>query len=86
MSNGNEQKKPIPLNIDEQRAIRLLRDSMKRKPEIAAALMQGMSKEVAVKVLLQAKEELNALMEMSRAFSAAALTLTKLDEPKEPTC
>jgi hypothetical protein len=76
----------IPLNYEEREAIKVIRKSMQRKPEIAAVIMQGMSKEAAVKVLLQARDELNDLMQMSRAFSEAARVLTKLDEPKEPTC
>jgi len=75
----------IKLMLDEQQAIRLLRKSMQRKPEIATLLMQGMAKETAVNVLLSAQKELNDLLAVSHAFSVAAGELVKLDKPKEKT-
>jgi hypothetical protein len=62
---------------EERQALAVLRKAMKRKPHIAAALMEGMSKEVAVSVLLQAKTEMAALMEVSHAFTTAAGVLAK---------
>ena len=68
------------LNYDERMAIKTLRASMKRDPQIAALLLEGMSKEVAVAVLLQAKKEINLLLEVSRAFSEAAGKLAKIEK------
>ena len=68
---------------EEQNAIALLRKSFKRKPEIASALLDGMSKELASIVLKKASEELTDLLMVSQAFSAAAKKLVELDTPKE---
>lgn len=65
------------LTYEERQALAVLRKAMKRKPHIAAALMEGMGKEVAVTVLLQAKTEMAALLEVSRAFTTAAGVLAK---------
>jgi len=65
------------LNYEERQALAVLRKAMKRKPHIAAALMEGMGKEVAFTVLEQAKTEMTALMEVSRVFTAAAGVLAK---------
>lgn len=73
----------VKLNMEEQQAIRLLRKSMQRKPYIATLLMQGMAKETAVNVLVQAQKELADLLAVSHAFSTAAGELVKLDQPKE---
>jgi len=68
---------------EEKNAIALLRNSFKRKPEIASALLDGMSKELASIVLKKASEELTDLLMVSQAFSAAAKKLVELDTPKE---
>ena len=68
---------------EEKNAIALLRKSFKRKPEIASALLDGMSKELASIVLKKASEELTDLLMVSQAFSAAAKKLVELDTPKE---
>lgn len=65
------------LSYEERQAVALLRKAMRRRPHIATALMEGMSKEVAVTVLLQAKAELEALMKISHAFTTAAGMLAK---------
>jgi predicted DNA-binding protein (UPF0251 family) len=72
------------LNYEEREALRVIRKYMQRKPEIAAALMEGMAKEVAVNVLLQAKKELDQLLAINRAFIAVAGELAKID--KEQPC
>lgn len=66
---------------DELTAIRQIRKSMRKKPEIIAKIMEGASREMASRVLIQAKTELGQLLEVSRAFSAAAGVLAK--QPKE---
>lgn len=71
------------LNYDERMAVKTLRASMRRNPQIAAQLLEGMSKEVAVAVLLQAKKEIELLLNISRTFSAAAGEIAKAE--KEPS-
>ena len=74
-------EKQMPkLNYDERQAFALVRKTIKRRPELAAALMEDMSKEVAVSVLLQAKKELDQLLVINRAFIAASSALAKNPE------
>lgn len=73
------------LTYEEKNALDVLRKAMKRKPQIAAALMEGMAKEVAHTVLVQAQKELADLLKVSHAFSEAAGTLAKMDKDKEKT-
>jgi len=74
-------EKHIPkLNYDERQAFMTVRKLIKRRPELAAALMEDMSKEVAVSVLLQAKKELDQLLVVNRAFIAASSALAKNPE------
>lgn len=73
----------LKLSYEERMALATLRKSLPRKPELAAALMQGMSKEVANAVLKQAAKELNDMLTVSRAFSAAAKALIALDKTEE---
>lgn len=73
------------LTYEEKNALDVLRKAMKRKPQIAAALMEGMAKEVAHTVLVQAQKELADLLKVSHAFSEAAGTLAKQYKDKEKT-
>lgn len=75
----------LTLTYEERIALNTLRKSLPRKPELATALMQGMSKEVAYAVLKQVSKELNDMLIVSQAFSAAAKTLIALDKTKEST-
>jgi hypothetical protein len=71
-------EKQMPkLNYDERQAFALVRKTIKRRPEFAAALMEDMSKEVAVAVLLQAQQELKTMQLVASAFSNAAGVLAK---------
>jgi hypothetical protein len=71
-------EKQMPkLSYDERLAFALVRKTIKRRPEFAAALMEDMSKEVAVAVLLQARDELATMQTIARAFSEAAGVLAK---------
>jgi len=67
-------------NYQELEAIRVIRKSMLTKPEIITRIMDGMAHEQAANVLLKAKEELAQLLEVNRAFVAAASHLAKKDE------
>ena len=71
------EKKLPAMNYDERQAFMTVRKLIKRRPELAAALMEDMSKEVAVSVLLQAKKELDQLLVINRAFIAASSALAK---------
>lgn len=65
----------LSLTVDELRAFRLLRDVIRRKPQIIPALLEGISREVAINVLMKAKTELNQLLEVNRAFVSASSAL-----------
>jgi predicted DNA-binding protein (UPF0251 family) len=79
----NETKPEIKLSYEERQALPVIRKLLMRKPEAANLIMQGMAKEVATRVLLQAKKELDDLLAVAHAFSVAAGELVKLDQPKE---
>lgn len=64
-------------------ALKVLRAGIKRNPALAAAILDGMSKEVAVNVLQSAQKELATLLTVSQAMTAAAAALTKLDTPSK---
>lgn len=68
---------PVSLTYEERRAWLVMRKLILRRPEVATALLEGLSKEAATRVLLAACDELNTLLEVNRAFSAAAAALTK---------
>jgi hypothetical protein len=74
------EKKLPAMNYDERQAFMTVRKLIKRRPELAAALMEDMSKEVAVSLLLQAKKELDQLLVVNRAFIAASSMLAKNPE------
>lgn len=70
--------KQLPkLGYDEINAFTTVRKIIKRKPEIAAALLEDMSKDVAVAILHQATKELNDMQAIVRAFSQAAGEIVK---------
>jgi predicted DNA-binding protein (UPF0251 family) len=70
----------IKLTYEERQALPVIRKLLKRKPDAANLIMQGMAKEVAVNVLLQAQKELADLLKVSQAISAAAGEIAKLDK------
>jgi hypothetical protein len=72
-----EETKPVWYTLDEIAAINQIRKSMRTKPEIVARIMKGGSYAMAERVLLRAKDELSELLEVHRAFVAAASTLAK---------
>lgn len=65
------------LTYEENQAIQVIRRTLKRKPELAAALMEGMSKEAAVTLLQQVSKELKDLQAVASAFSTASAALVK---------
>jgi len=73
----------LGLTYEERQAWPVIRKAIKRKPELAAALLNGLVKEGAVLVLQQASKELTDLLAMNRAFSAAAAELAKAMPTKD---
>lgn len=71
----------LKLTYEERNALAVIRKALRRKPELANAILAGMSRGVAVRVLQQGQKELADLLSVSRAFSEAAAELTKLDAP-----
>ncbi len=70
----------IKLSYDERNAITVVRMMLKRNPAKAKFIMDGMAKEVAISVLLQAQKELANLLKVSQAISAAAGEIAKLEK------
>jgi len=78
----------LKLTYEERQAWPVIRKLIKRKPEYAPALLEGLPKESAVHILLTAKKELDDLLAVNRAFSEAAAKLAALDKsnlrPEQP--
>jgi hypothetical protein len=72
-----DETKPVAYTYEERIAIKQIRESMLKKPEIIARIMDGAAHELAARVLLKAKDELSQLLEVNRAFVAAASVLAK---------
>ncbi len=70
----------VNLTYQEREAMHVIRKLLQRKPDAANLIMQGMAKEVAVNVLLQAQKELADLLKVSQAISAAAGEIAKLEK------
>ena len=62
---------------EERMAINTIRKSMLKKPEIISVIMKDGSYPMAERVLIQARDELAQLLEVNRAFVAAASVLAK---------
>lgn len=69
----------IMYTIQEIEAIHVIRKSMLTKPEIINRIMRDAPKEMATRVLVQAKDELAQLLEVNRAFIAASSALVKME-------
>jgi len=68
---------PIGLTYEERQALPVIRKLLKRKPELITLLLEGTTKEAASKLLIGVRDELEMLLRMNRAFSAAAAELAK---------
>ena len=73
----------ITLTWEERQALPVIQRLLKRKPEAAALLMQGVVKAGAVSVLMQAQKELADMLAVSQALSTAAGAIAKLDQLEE---
>lgn len=78
-----EEKKPVAYTYDERMAINTIRKSMMKKPEIITELMKDSGYRYANDVLVQARDDLAQLLEVSRAFVAAASVLAKQQKESE---
>ena len=67
----------ILYTLQEIEAIKVIRKSMLTKPEIIDRIMKDGSYAMAERVLLMAKGELSQLLEVNRAFVAAASVLAE---------
>ena len=76
--------KDLGLTYEERQALPIIRNLIKRKPEIAAVLLEGLSREAAVLVLQRASKELTDLLAMNQAFAAAAARLMSIS--KDASC
>lgn len=72
----------IALTYEERQALPVIRKLLKRKPEAAAMLFEGMARDSAVNILLGAQKELTDLHTLARAISLAAGEIVKLDKEK----
>lgn len=72
--------KPIKLSYDERMALQTIRKTIKRRPEVAAMLLDGMAKEAAVAVMLKIRDELALMLDINRAFSEVAGKLAQLEK------
>lgn len=70
----------IALTWEERQAVPVIRKLLKRRPEAAALLFEGMAKASAVNILLQAKEEIADLHKVVQAITQAAGEIAKLEK------
>jgi len=74
----------IKLTYEERQALPVIRKLLKRRPEAAAMVFEGMVKESAVNILLQAKKELADLLAVGHAITQASGEIAKMGKEKEP--
>lgn len=75
-----ERRGTYTYNYEERNAIIVIRAAMLRKPHIIEEIMHDASREMAQRVLLKARDELAQLLEVNRAFVAAAAALVKQEK------
>jgi hypothetical protein len=67
---------------EEREAFKVMRKAIQKKPWMLEELLKGLSEEMAYNILKQVSSELTRLLEVNRAFSAAAKALIK-EKPNE---
>lgn len=72
------------LTYEENNALAVLRKALKRKPELASVIIEGMGKDAAVSILMQARKEMADMLAVTKAITTAAGTMAQLDN-KEPS-
>jgi hypothetical protein len=75
--------KKVHFTYEERNAIAVVRKSMRSKPEIITEIMKDLAHAQAADVLLHAKKELTQLLEVNRAFVAAASMLAKQQKERK---
>lgn len=79
---STQQTQPqLTLTYEERQALATIRRALRKKPELAAAIMEGMGEEVATRALIQVRNELTMMLRVSSEFAKAA---GKLAEAKQP--
>lgn len=73
-----EETKKIALTYEERQALPVIRKLLKRKPEAAAMLIEGITKDAAVGILVHAQHELTQLHHVTKAITQAAGEIAKL--------
>lgn len=76
--------KPIALKFGEREAIERVRAAIQRDPRIVDLLFKHQSRELAGRILVGVRDELDAMLRVNQAFSAAAKSMA--ESFKEPTC
>ena len=75
-----ETEPKISLTYEERQALPVILKLIKRKPEAVALLVKGMTRSAALSIMVQVRDELNALQCVARAFSEAAGATVQLDK------
>jgi len=70
----------IKLTYEERQALPVIRKLLQRKPEAAAMVFEGMARQSAANILLQAQKELADLLKVSQAITQAAGEIAKLEK------
>jgi hypothetical protein len=70
----------LKLSYEERLAFATVRKTIKRRPELAAVLLEGMAKEAATAVMLQIRDELKVMLDVNRAFSEVAFKLAQIEK------
>jgi hypothetical protein len=73
----------IALTYEERQALPVIRKLLKRRPEAFGLLMEDITKDAAVNILLTAKQEMANLHTLSKAMVLAASEIVKMDKPTE---
>lgn len=67
------------LTYEENNALAVLRKALKRKPELAGVIIEGMGKDAAVSILLHARNELANMLAVNKAVTEAAQALVEAE-------
>lgn len=68
------------LTWEERQALPVIRKMIKRKPETAAMLLEGMARDAALSVMVQIRDELQTMLAVNRAFAEVARNLAQLEK------
>ena len=71
------------LTYEENNALAVLRKALKRKPELAGVIIEGMGKDAAVSILMQARKEMADMLAVTKALTSAAGTMAQLDNKEQ---